>query len=240
MTASTSSDAPGVARVYYAETHALAGDRSRMARWHAWLSDAERARFDRYRHDDDRVMFLCGRAMARELVGRALGVDPASWPWREGDHGRPAIALPGARLHFNLAHSAGLVVCAIADDREVGVDVEDRARRPVDPQVVRRYCAPAEVADIESRGAAGWHDRFLQYWTLKEAYLKARGLGISVPLADICFSVDGDDAGARVSFRGALADADCEWRFDLHTPTPRHLIAVAVPAGAGARFSRFE
>jgi 4'-phosphopantetheinyl transferase len=155
---------------------------------------------------------------------------PTAWHWREGERGRPEIASPDTRLHFNLAHSAGLVVCAVAWNREVGVDVEDLARRPVDWNVVPRYCAPHEIADIGSQNGQ-WHDRFLRYWTLKEAYLKARGLGISVPLEQISFQIEGERA--RIAFSGSLGDSDARWTFRLDQPTDRHLIAVAAWAGDG-------
>jgi len=190
----------------------------------AWLRDEEHARFTRYRHDDDRMMFLAGRVMARSIVGDALGCAPTSWRWREGPHGRPEIDEPGTELRFNIAHSARLVACAVADGRDVGVDVEDRERPETDRQIVTRYCSPAEAADIDEQGDA-WHDRFLIYWTLKEAYLKARGLGISVHLSDISFTLDGDVP--RIGFIGSLADHDPRWTFSLMRPTARHLVAIA-------------
>jgi 4'-phosphopantetheinyl transferase len=213
-------------RVWYAETAPLAADPARVTRLLDWLEPDERARFDRYRFDADRLMFLLGRHMARELVGRELGCAPTWWRWREGPNGRPEIDAPGTSLHFNLAHSAGLVACALASGREVGVDVEDLQRAPSDPALVRRFCSPDEAADVEAQGDR-WRDRFLTYWTLKEAYLKARGVGISVTLSDISFSLEPD--GVRVSFLRSLEGTDPRWTFTLVRPTDRHLLAVAVP-----------
>jgi 4'-phosphopantetheinyl transferase len=190
-----------------------------------WLTPRERARYDRFRGDEDRRMFLLGRVMARALVGRQLGVAPTAWPWREGPRGRPEIAWPDASLHFNLAHSAGLVACVVASGREVGVDLEDLGRRRIDWAVVERYCAPGEIADIAAHGDR-WHDRFLHYWTLKEAYLKARGVGISVPLEHLGFQIAGPSP--QVTFSGPLAGLDTRWKFQLRQVTNRHLIAVAV------------
>jgi 4'-phosphopantetheinyl transferase len=199
----------------------------------ALMTGEERVRASRYRHDGDRLMFALGRLMARSLVGRALGVAPSAWPWREGRHGRPEIGDDGTDLHFNLSHSAGVVICAIARGRAIGVDVEHLARRSPDPAMVPRYCSPAEVADVRARGV-GWQDRFLTYWTLKEAYLKARGVGISLPLADISFRVD--DAGAAdIGFEGSLAGTDSRWAFHLWQPADRHLAAVAADMADGVR-----
>lgn len=224
---------PGGVGVWHADISLLESDSIRE-RSLAWLTPAERTRFDRHRADADRLMFLLGRVMARRTVGRALGVEPTAWRWREGPHGRPEIDEPSTPLHFNLAHSSGLVACAVALDREVGVDVEDLERPPTDPAIVGRFCAPDEAAAIRV-GEPGWRDRFLEVWTLKEAYLKARGVGISVHLSDITFSIGpaGDDV--RVQFLRSLADADARWAFRLVRATPRHLLAVAMGVPDGVR-----
>src|SRR5262245_14512351 len=111
--------------VWYAHTDALisAGPAADPARW---LTGRERDRYARFHGDGDRQMFLAGRMMARSLVGAVLDLAPNRWTWREGSHGRPEIASPDSDLCFNIAHSAGLVACALARGREVGVDVEDR------------------------------------------------------------------------------------------------------------------
>jgi 4'-phosphopantetheinyl transferase len=222
-------DASGVL-AWHAPT-TVVDDEVARARALGWLTDVERARFDRFRHDIDRRMFLLGRVMARAAVGRALGVAPAAWPWREGPRGRPEIAIDATDLRFNIAHSAGLVVCGLARGREVGVDVENLDRPATDLEIVHRYCAPEEVRDILAAGADGWRARFLRYWTLKEAYLKARGLGIAVPLAEIQFSRTDP---ACVAFLDTLAGTDTRWTFHLEQVTPRHLIAVAAHAPGAA------
>jgi len=221
----------GEVRVYFAHAPAFIESLGGVERALTWLQASEPERFARYRVDADRIMFLCGRIMARALVGRALGVPPSSWRWQEGPHGRPEIAAPETTLRFNLAHSAGLVACAIAHGRDVGVDVEHLARPEIDRKMVRRYCSPVEAADIEQCGTSGWQHRFLTYWTLKEAYLKARGLGISVPLAEITFAVN-DDA-ATISFDGSLANTDTRWALRLARPSPAHLLAVAASRADG-------
>lgn len=230
MSSPASCPAPALVRVWHAHVDVLARDSARRDRAVRWLDERGRARYARYRHDEDREMFLLGRVMARTLVGRTMGRPPDAWRWHEGPRGRPEVAEPNATVRFNLAHSAGLVACVLADGRDVGVDLEDRARRPLDPQVVRRYCAPAEVADIDAQGDGGWHDRFLTYWTLKEAYLKARGLGIALPLAEIALSLGPSPA---IGFLHSLAGADARWAFHVSAPTPRHLLAAAAHTGPG-------
>jgi 4'-phosphopantetheinyl transferase len=226
-----------VVSVWHATTAGVLEDDARRARALGWLSRADLVRHERYRFQTDRDMFLLGRVMARSLVARALGVGPREWEWREGPRGRPEIADPAAagRVSFNIAHSAGLVVCAISTDGgTVGVDVEHRLRPPVDARMVRRYCAPYEVADIERQGPSAWQDQFLKYWTLKEAYLKARGVGIAVHLSDLSFTL-GADAIRLERLNSLSADDDADWAFVLDASSPTHFVAAAVTAQADVR-----
>ncbi|MEO8481368.1 MAG: 4'-phosphopantetheinyl transferase superfamily protein [Acidobacteriota bacterium] len=198
-----------------------------------WLAPRERDRYGRFRHDADREMFLLGRVMARTLVGRALGRRPDEWPWREGPRGRPEIDLPGVPLSFNVAHSGGIVVCALGREAEVGIDIEDRGRARLDRDLVDRYCSPAEIANIASQTGDGWRDQFLKYWTLKEAYLKARGLGIAVPLSDLSFTLV-DNGHVTVEFINSLVGADPAWAFDLRA-LGDHFVALAASTPQGVR-----
>ena len=221
---------PGALRVWYARPDEVWTSAEASEAATAWLQPAERDRFNRFRHTSDREMFLLGRVMARALVGRALGVAPTAWRWREGPRGRPEIDAASCAFSFNIAHSAGLVVCAVAREAQVGVDVEHRQRPPLDRASVARYCSPAEVADIESQGADGWHDQFLKYWTLKEAYLKARGLGIAVHLADLSFELAAP--GIALHHLGSLAGSDTGWAFDLRPVGSHHYLATAMSTQA--------
>jgi len=229
MTAPSSCPEPGDVRVWYARPREVWPTAAAAARALDWLQPAERARHDRYRREADRAMFLLGRVMARALVGRALGVAPTAWPWRDGPRGRPEIDVAACGLSFNLAHSAGVVVCAVGRGVEVGVDVEHRARTTIDPRMVARYCSPAEQADIAARGDVGWQDRFLKFWTLKEAYLKARGLGLVVPLAELSFDLRTPEI--RLEFLGSLAGTDPRWTFSLTSIDAEHYVAVAAATG---------
>jgi len=200
----------------------------------AWLAPRERERYGRFRHDADREMFLLGRVMARAVVGRALGQRPHEWPWREGPRGRPEIDLPGIALSFNVAHSGGIVVCAVAREAEVGIDIEDRTRARLDRDLVERYCSPTEVADVVAQPGDGWRDQFLRYWTLKEAYLKARGLGIAVHLSHLAFRLT-STGDVTLEFLDSLAGADPAWAFDLRALGDDHFVAVAASTPQGVR-----
>ena len=204
----------------------------------AVLTDEEQTRFHRYRHPLGAHQFLVGRLLIRRWLAAATGVSAESWRFSEGERGRPEIAGAATDWSFNLAHSGGLVACALARGRQIqgtdagiGVDLEDLQRRPLTGDLVRRFCAPAETADIERQPAALQFRRFLTYWTLKEAYLKARGLGIAVHLADVAFLLDGPHP--EITFRESLAGTSRAWAFELFQPTPRYLISVAAPQPPG-------
>jgi 4'-phosphopantetheinyl transferase len=201
------------------------------ARWAATLPDEERARFHRYRHPRSAAEFLAGRLLLRRWLAAVTGMPAAAWRLVEGPRGRPAIASPTSSLQFNLAHSGGVVACILTDHRTAGVDVEDLGRRWIEPELWRRYCAPSEVADIETQPEGMRGHRFLQYWTLKEAYLKARGLGIAVTLADVAFRLE--PAPPRVCFEGDLAGDDDAWAFGLTSAGADHLLSWATPQPPG-------
>lgn len=227
MVPSSPAAADRVVQVWHTTVDAFcSGGRGVEARALDILRPAERERHARFRHDADRRMFLIGRVMARTLVGDALGVPASEWPWGEGPRGRPEVAEPNCSVSFNLAHSAGLVVCAVSQFGPVGVDVEHRARRPLERALIARCCAKDEAADVERHGD-DWTDQFLKYWTLKESYLKAVGLGISVHLPDVRFQLDDEP---RAAFTGALRGHDECWRFTLRSAEPAHYVAVALSA----------
>jgi 4'-phosphopantetheinyl transferase len=190
------------------------------------LSDAERDRAARFHHMSDRWEFVLGRVMARHLLAGRCGVAPGAFHFVENEHGRPEIAHPASACErrFNLSHSGGLVACVIGETRQVGVDVERLDRPPVDPRVIRRYCSPDEQAALADMPDALRHERFLELWTLKESYVKARGTGLTLPLSRISFQI-GIEGPGDVSFNGV--DDEAGWMFAHTRLEPRHLLAVA-------------
>jgi 4'-phosphopantetheinyl transferase len=198
----------------------------------------ERERFHRYRHPETAHQFLVGRLLIRGWLEAVSDTAAAEWQLVEGTRGRLAIAHPPCPWSFNLAHSGGLVACVLSLLPDVGVDLENLDRRPMDRDLHRRFCSPAEIADIERQPDAARMRRFLTYWTLKEAYLKARGLGIAVQLADVEFSVDGPRPS--MTLKGSLADADPGWAFALFQPSPRFLLSVAAPQPSGTPRPAFD
>ncbi len=201
----------------------------------AWLSELpvrERERYARFQHAETAQEYLLGRRLVRAWLHALTGHPSADWVFEEGPRGRPEIAAPATTLRFNLAHSGGVVACVMTNAHEAGVDVEDLQRRAVERDLWHRFCAPSEAADIEVHPQSEQQRRFLTYWTLKEAYLKARGLGIAVHLADIAFDLSGPQP--RITFRESLAGTPDTWQFAVAEVPPHHLISWCVAGDPSA------
>jgi 4'-phosphopantetheinyl transferase len=206
-------------------------DAALLDQYASWLAPEERARHDRFVFAKDRRQFLITRGMIRSLVASYLAADPAACAFESDRYGRPSLTQPpGSGFAFNLSHTAGLIVCAIAREPEIGVDAED-ASRGVDPELHRRFFSPAEADALDALPEAERPSRFFEYWTLKEAYIKARGMGLSLPLDG--FSMDlRSDRPPCITFTSAIDDAAETWQFAQVRPGPRHYVALAVRRSA--------
>ena len=206
-------------------------DANVWARLVEWLQPDERRRFEQFKSLDSRASFLIGRGLTRRFLADLTDVPPQDWRFVEGRFGRPEIAAPDTTLNFNLAHSGGVIACVVADARAVGVDVEHLDRRPLVHDVAARSCSPDELADIALEPNTTRQERFLLYWTLKEAYLKARGIGLSVHLPDVSFSLA--EEIPTLQLRGSMTAEDPRWMFRLAQPSARHILAVAADVSDG-------
>ena len=201
----------------------------------ALLTAGERERCARFHFERDRRIGVATRALVRTVLSRYAGVAPAAWQFAAGEHGKPHVAHPAldVPLHFNLAHTAGLVVCAVSTAHErLGVDAEALDRAAAGDDIATRYFTAAEVRALQALPAADRPRAFLVQWTLKESYMKARGLGLALPLDQ--FSFEHGEAAPRVAFDPRLADDPARWRFAVIDAPPRHLIAVGVDSGGAA------
>ena len=197
--------------------------------YRALMSADEHERMARLVFDRDRRRFLLTRALVRTTLSRYAAVPPAEWTFIANTHGRPEILdrPPGVPdLRFNLSHTDGLIACAVTVGREVGVDVEHIQRR-VTHDVAGRFFAPREVTHLKALAEDEQQRVFFDYWTLKEAYIKARGFGLALPLADFAFTL-APQAPPRIAFEPALQDDPDTWQFAQDWPTPHHRLAVAV------------
>ncbi len=246
-----------------------------------WLTDEERARADRFRVATARNQHVVGRGMARYLLTHRLGPDDSHLPaatnrqpqasirpdevvFEFSGYGKPSVASPPAAVRpFNVAHTDGMVLCALrsadptavdsrtsrnpsSSDRAsplIGVDVERISRR-TDLAIAQRYFARPEVEWVEAQpDHASKLVAFLRIWTLKEAFIKAVGTGLSMPLADFSFQKIDSERPTMQWLRPSLDDGR-QWHFATLTPAPGYLAAIAWNASWEPRtelqITRFE
>ncbi|MCC6621519.1 MAG: 4'-phosphopantetheinyl transferase superfamily protein [Deltaproteobacteria bacterium] len=169
-------------------------------------------------HAGARGQFLTGRWLLRGVVGPLSGVAPEALVVRESERG--ALELDG--VYVNLSHTDGLVALAVSAT-PVGVDVEDRQRPGRTVELADRFFAPSESRALRALPPERQRDRFFDLWTLKEAYIKARALGLAIPLASFAFDLDAPTLG----FTTTTEPDASRWEFARLDPTPRHRLAVA-------------
>jgi len=210
------------------------GGDAAAASWLPILSPAERSRYESIRPTHVRYEFLLGRALLRSTLSRYTPVAPAAWVFRETARGRLELDAPrdAPALRFNIAHAEGLVACLVTHRAACGVDVEHPRRRLDIGRFAGRFYAPHEAAAVRRAAPADRAALFYSIWTLKEAYLKARGLGISVPLASLSFAIEEERIAAR--FEPPLADSPSAWSFALFESPSGHRIGVALAGGGRA------
>lgn len=222
MVSGKGADAPEV-QVWLASLDALhEQDRRELC---ALLSPEERARRDDFRFEKDRALYEVAHGVVRWALGRALDVPPADVRFAVGRHGKPLLDM-GTRaasdLRFNLSHATGLVAVAITRGGDLGVDVEHTARDVSPLELSRLVFSADERAALEKVPTGQRQDVFFQLWTLKEAYIKATGAGMSLDLRSFSFALDGG-----LSFRPPPGDVCGRWSFFLQR-LPSHSLAVCV------------
>jgi 4'-phosphopantetheinyl transferase len=213
--------------VWYAYCDA-AGSPALVTRYQDLLSPDERERQQRFRFQRDRDLFLVARVLVRTMLSHFSGYPPQAFQFQQNKYGKPRILEPaGVPLQFNLSHTTGMVACALTSRCDIGVDVEDRERSVTSMTLARRFFAPAEVAALESEPAEQQTAAFMQFWTLKEAYVKARGQGLSISLQDFAFRTAAGQE-PEISFADGFQDDPAAWNFAQRWFRNRFALAVAI------------
>jgi 4'-phosphopantetheinyl transferase len=204
-----------------------------LERYAALMTPDERARRDRFVFPRDRHQFLVTRGLLRTLIGQYLQTDPAGCAFESNAYGRPSLSGPAAlTLGFNLSHTREVIAYAMAGVPEIGVDVENVERTTASADLARRFFSPSEADALDALPPSERPSRFFDYWTLKEAYIKARGLGLSLPLDGFSMQLDPGEP-PRIRFAASIDTEPESWQFAQFNPSPRHRLAVAVRRRGG-------
>jgi len=204
-------------------------DRIGEADWaglEALLIDEELERADRFHFHRDREVYIAAHAICRGLLSYCLGAAPQSWRFSVEDHGKPELISPegGPRIRVNISHTRGLAAVALTVDHDIGVDVEWLQRDAPTEKLAERVFAEPERKTLAAAPNASKIDTFLTFWTLKEAYVKAIGKGLSQPLDAFSFDLE----SLRIHFDDSLADDPARWHFERYRLSADHLMALAI------------
>ncbi|MEW6237226.1 MAG: 4'-phosphopantetheinyl transferase superfamily protein [Candidatus Omnitrophota bacterium] len=162
-----------------------------LGRFYLLLSEEERVRTDRFCFPKHRNRFIASHGALREILSRYLSIDSQEIAYRNNDYGKPYLA--NSPIEFNLSHSHLMALIAVAERRRIGVDVEWMRENIEYESIARRFFSPQEAANIKSIPS------FFHCWTRKEAYIKAQGMGLSIPLDSFEVSTDPNDEEVRLT-----------------------------------------
>jgi 4'-phosphopantetheinyl transferase len=211
------------------------------ARFYAILTPDERQRSARFYFEHDRRRFIIARGVLRDLLGRYLQVEPGKISFVYNAFGKPELSPEfGSRLRFNVSHSAGLALIAIAAGSRVGVDVEYIRAETDYADIARHFFSAAEIADLTARPGDRHAEAFFSCWTKKEAYLKACGQGLAIALDSFSVPLTTDVANTRVDFCAAsnnIVSPEC-WLLYTLRPAPGYAGALAIE-GSGWQLSQW-
>ncbi|WP_042411218.1 4'-phosphopantetheinyl transferase family protein [Streptacidiphilus carbonis] len=206
-----------------------------------WLDEPERETAERFLFERDRRQYLVAHVLVRRVLALATGVPEADAVIRRSPRGRPFLLAPaegvprgGRELDFSLSHTQGHNLVGVVRRHRIGVDVErlDRENRGFDA-IVETFAPPEREWVAQAVPGRARTRRVLRLWTLKEAYAKARGLGLELPFDSFSFQL-AQDTGV-LGFRAPEDDAGAgrRWRFVELEPAPGVLAAVAVLVDPG-------
>jgi 4'-phosphopantetheinyl transferase len=205
------------------------------------LSEEERARWQRFKFDRHKREFLATRALQRSALSAYADIAPQAWRFEAGQHGKP-FAAQAPDLEFNLSNSLGLVVCAVTHGCKIGVDVEPHSRAATIEEVAEKFFSARELEQLLPLRGEERRERCLTLWTLKEAFMKAHGLGMALPTKLFSFvfqSAPNSGDTIRLETDAALADNPERWQF-CSLDYAQHRIAIMIESNRSLELDAWE
>lgn len=209
-------------------------DSSLLSQYLNILNDEERVQQQRFHFEKHRHQYLITRATVRSVLSYyAPEISPAQWTFEKNEYGKPSItnknvAVP---LRFNISHTDQLIVMAVTLDRDLGVDVEYLPRLGKMLEIANSFFSPAEAQQLLALPAELQRNRFFDLWTLKEAYIKACGMGLSIPLDHFSYSFS-DNGKISIDFKSERNDQPEYWQFWQMRPNDDYKVAMAIKSDA--------
>jgi 4'-phosphopantetheinyl transferase len=204
------------------------------------LASDEISRADRFRFDKHRRRFVVARGLLRVILGRYLDLEPGQLRFVYNDHGKPSLApAPATRgLSFNLSHAHRLALVAVTQYRQLGIDLEHIRPIPEIEQITERILSPQEKEMFRALHGTDRLEVFFQYWTCKEAYIKAKGEGLSLPLDQFQIDQILGEAAPLLSIPGDPQQGT-RWFLRKLIPATGYVAALAVE-GKGWKLAQWH
>lgn len=210
-----------------------------LSAYRSVLSAEELQHYFRFNHEEDRHNYLVSHALLRNVLSNYVDIEASCWQFSSGEHGKPYLVrtagAPG--LNFNLTHTRGLSACVISLDRSVGIDGEYTRRKNKLDGIARRMFAEQELGAMSE--CSDSQQYFYYLWTLREAYVKALGTGLSGSSKRFYFDVNLQDLDAELKASDAEVELEV-YGFKLYLPTPEHVLAVAFESPQLVNIRQFE
>jgi 4'-phosphopantetheinyl transferase len=200
-----------------------------VQRYRKFMAADEIERADRFYFAKDRNRFTVARGALRQLLGAYLKLGPEAVSFNYGPQGKPSLAVTQSAygIRFNLSHSGEIALLAVSRNRELGVDVEQMRADFASGEIATRFFSPEECAKMERLPAHETVDAFFNCWTRKEAYIKARGGGLSIPLDSFAVAFAPGEAAALLHVKAGDENFS-RWRFHELHPGVGYKAALAV------------
>jgi 4'-phosphopantetheinyl transferase len=202
-----------------------------VAQLRALLSPDECARAERFRFEIDRCHFIIARGILKTILGRYLEIAPAQIEFVYADRGKPRLAdsIAQPALKFNLAHSGSLALYAFTRIGDVGVDIEHIRPELAGDDIARRFFSPHEIASLDQLPIHERQQAFFNCWTRKEAFIKAKGLGLSLPLDQFDVTLAPTETAALLRTRWDEDEA-ARWSLTALDAGAGYVAALAIEA----------
>lgn len=200
-----------------------------IAAYKQLLSEPELERLANIRFDNHKHQFLVTRALVRSALSMYAPIAPEAWRFIYNEYGRPEVEAKfnSQNLRFNLSHTNGLIVLGITLENDLGVDTECLQRKNNIIAIAERYFSESEIRQLQQTSETGQIELFYQLWTLKEAYIKAKGQGLHIPLNRFSFNIK-TSTSIEISFNPNFDDTPHDWHFWMYTRQPSYQIAIAL------------
>ena len=210
------------------------------------LSNEERKKYQRFHFKKDSHSYLVSHALVRKVLSGYCNVQPEAWRFSFNPHGKPEIlsSVECPNVKFNLSHTDGLSACVVSLNNDCGVDVENIHRKNKLHAVAERMFAEQETKTLLAYDESEVQKSFFDFWTLREAYVKAIGTGLGGSSKEFYFTIDAakvsDKSGditnvsaanirpANINFVDSKKKVDLAWQFFLLEPSSDHVAAIAV------------